>query len=335
LAEGTRDARQRRGGDRPPPPLVAALDLGTNNCRLLVARSTRRGDLRVVDSFSRIVRLGEGVAQSGRLSEAAITRTLEALKVCAGRLASNKVSRVRAVATEACRRAANASDLVERAQAESGIALEIISSDEEARLAAIGCAPLVDGRSAGALIFDIGGGSTEIIWMQRDHKAQPRVVASTSQKLGVVTLAETWTGGPLDPDGYGRMRAELIEHLRPVKAAMDEVAPFDPATHHLLGTSGTVTTLAAVALGLPRYERAKVDASWHACRDIAAVIDRLVGLDLKSRAAVGCIGRDRADLIVPGCAIFAAISALWPCERLRVADRGLREGMLRELMGRR
>ena len=332
MAEGTRDARRSRGGK---PPLVAALDLGTNNCRLLVARVTRRGELRVVDSFSRIVRLGEGVAQSGRLSDAAMARTIEALKVCAGRLASNEVSRVRAVATEACRRATNASDLVARAQAESGIVLEIISSDEEARLAAIGCAPLVDRRSAGGLIFDIGGGSTEIIWMKRDRDARPRVVASTSQKLGVVTLAESWTGGPLDRAGYARMLDELIAHLRPVKAEMDGIEPFDTATHHLLGTSGTVTTLAAVALGLPRYERAKVDASWHACRDIAAVIDRLVDLDLKARAAIGCIGRDRADLIVPGCAIFAAILALWPCERLRVADRGLREGMLRELMGRR
>ncbi len=229
----------------------------------------------------------------------------------------------------------NASELVERAQAECGIALEIISSDEEARLAAIGCAPLVDGASEGGLVFDIGGGSTEIIWMKRGPKAQPHVVSSTSQPLGVVTLAESWTGGPLDQGGYARMLGELIEHLRPVKAKMDETAPFDAATHHLLGTSGTVTTLAAVALGLPRYERAKVDASWHACRDIAAVIERLVGLDLKARAAIGCIGRDRADLIVPGCAIFAAILALWPCERLRVADRGLREGMLRELMGRR
>ncbi len=332
MPEGTREARKRHGGGR-QPPLVAALDLGTNNCRLLVARSTRRGELRVVDSFSRIVRLGEGVAQSGLLSEAAIARTIEALKVCAGRIASNKVSVVRAVATEACRRAANASDLIARAQAESGIALEIISSDEEARLAAIGCAPLVDG--SGGLIFDIGGGSTEIIWMKRDAEERPRVMASTSLPLGVVTLAESWSGGPLDRGGYARLLDELIAQLRPVRAAMDGIAPFDAATHHLLGTSGTVTTLAAIALGLPRYERARVDASWHACRDIEAVIDRLVGLDLKARAAIGCIGRDRADLIVPGCAIFAAILALWPCEKLRVADRGLREGMLRELMGRR
>jgi exopolyphosphatase/guanosine-5'-triphosphate,3'-diphosphate pyrophosphatase len=292
--------------------------------------------LRVVDSFSRIVRLGEGVVQSGMLSDAAMARTIDALKICAQRLAANKVRRVRAVATEACRRASNASVLVERARAESGIALEIISPDEEARLAAVGCAPLLDPDAEGALIFDIGGGSTEIIWMRRDAKgAAPRVVAATSQPLGVVTLAESWTGGLLDADGFAKMRDGIVETLRGVKAKMEADGPFDPSTHHLLGTSGTVTTLAAVALGLPRYDRARVDASWHARGNIAAVIGKLTAMDVKQRSAVGCIGADRADLVVPGCAIFDAIQMLWPCAQLRVADRGLREGMLRELMGRR
>jgi exopolyphosphatase/guanosine-5'-triphosphate,3'-diphosphate pyrophosphatase len=262
-------------------------------------------------------------------------RTIEALKICAGRLAANSVKRVRAVATEACRRADNAGELVARALSETGIELEIISSAEEARLAAIGCAPLLDAGSEGGLIFDIGGGSTEIIWMKRSGRGQSRVLAATSQPLGVVTLAESWNDGPLDRAGFARMRDGLIEHLRPVKAGMEAGAAFDPCTHHLLGTSGTVTTLAAVSLGLTRYERNRVDGSWHSCGDIAAVVDRLIDMDLKARATIGCVGADRADLIVPGCAIFAAILALWPCERLRVADRGLREGMLRELMGRR
>ena len=328
------EQRTRRSTGRRPLPLVAALDLGTNNCRLLVAQSTRRGELRVVDSFSRIVRLGEGVAERGVLSDAAIARTLEALKICAGRLRTNRVRRLRAVATEACRRASNAQVLVDRAQAETGIALEIITADEEARLAAVGCAPLLDPNAEGGLVFDIGGGSTEIIWMKRDGAAKAQVVAATSQPLGVVTLAESWRDGPLDRDGYGRLRERLIAHLAPVKARMEANGPFDPSAHHLLGTSGTVTTLAAIALGLPRYDRARVDASWHACADIEAVIARLLDLDLEGRARVGCVGPDRADLIVPGCAIFSAIHALWPCARLRVADRGLREGMLRELMGR-
>jgi exopolyphosphatase/guanosine-5'-triphosphate,3'-diphosphate pyrophosphatase len=314
---------------------VAALDLGTNNCRLLIAAPGRGegGALRIVDSFSRIVRLGEGVAQSGLLSDAAIERTVAALKICAQHLAAKEVRRLRAVATQACRQAANAQALLDRVRAETGIVLEIISAEEEARLASVGCAPLIAPDAAGALIFDIGGGSTEIIWMQRDGGAPPRVVASASEPVGVVSLAEA--GGATDRAGFETMRAAMIARLEPVRAGMAALAPFDAATHHLLGTAGTVTTLAALALDLPRYDRARVDASWHDCSAILAVIDRLVDTDLKGRAAMGPVGADRADLIVPGCALFVAIHTLWPCARLRVADRGLREGMLRELLARR
>ena len=322
--------RRRGRGRRKPAPLLAAIDLGTNNCRLLIARS-ERGALRVVDAFSRIVRLGEGVAQNGLLSDAAIDRTIEALKICSQRIRARNVRRVRAVGTEACRRAANVEALVSRARDEAGIALEVISAAEEARLAALGCAPLIDPDARGGLIFDIGGGSTEIIWMQWREGGAPEVIASTSEPAGVVTLSEQWGGHSLDRSGYSRLREAMIARFAAAKAAMDAIEVFDPATHHLLGTSGTVTTLAGVALGLARYDRGRVDASWHRCGDILAVIDRLVDFDWKGRAAVGCVGPDRADLIVPGCAVFAAIASLWPCARLRVADRGLREGMLREL----
>ena len=329
MPQGERRAPRRHRG---APPPVAALDLGTNNCRLLIARAARGGQLRVVDSFSRIVRLGEGLGASGVLSETAIERTVEALKICAQHLAAAHVKRLRAVATAACRRASNAGVLVARARAEAGIDLEIISEEEEARLAAVGCAPLIDGAAQGALIFDIGGGSTEIIWMRRSGEGPLRTVASASEQLGVVTLAEAWGQGALDRALYTRMRDEMTLRFAAVRARMDAHGAFDTPTHHLLGTSGTVTTLAALSLGLPRYDRGKVDASWHRCSDILAVIDRVVDLDLKGRAAMGPVGTDRADLIVPGCALFAAIHAVWPCERLRVADRGLREGMLRELL---
>ena len=324
----------RRGGRSAPP--VAALDLGTNNCRLLIATPGQGGALRVVDSFSRIVRLGEGLGQSGVLSDAAIERTVAALKICAQHLETHRVRRLRAVATEACRRASNTGVLIARATQETGIQLEVITSGEEARLAAVGCAPLMDPEAQGALIFDIGGGSTEIILMRRDDGGgKPLVVHSSSEAAGVVTIAEGWKGGAFDAAGYATLRAEMLERFARVKARMDAAAPFDPATHHLLGTSGTVTTLAAIALGLPRYDRSKVDASWHDSAGILAVIDRIVALDLGGRAALGPVGPDRADLIVPGCAVFAAIHTLWPCTRLRVADRGLREGILRELMARR
>lgn len=336
MPEGAKRGPRRggRGGRGREPSLVAALDLGTNNCRLLIATASRGGQLRVVDSFSRIVRLGEGVAATGLLSDAAIGRTLEALKVCARHIANHRGVRVRAVGTEACRRAANVDVLLARAREEAGIALEVISAGEEARLAAIGCSPLIDPQAEGGLIFDIGGGSTETIWMKRDAGGALKAAASISTPVGVVTLAEA-AHGALDRAGYARMLADMLERFAAVKAKMDDVGPFDCATHHLLGTSGTVTTLAGIALGLQRYERARVDASWHDGADIQAVIDRLVDLDLGGRAAVGCVGRDRADLIVPGCAIFAAIHAHWPCRQLRVADRGLREGILRELLARR
>lgn len=311
---------------------VAALDLGTNNCRLLIAAPASNGNLRIVDSFSRIVRLGEGVAKTGELSPAAIERTLAALKICSEHIRAKGVRRVRAIATEACRQARNASVLIERARAEAGIELAIISTTEEARLAAIGCAPLIDPEAEGGLIFDIGGGSTEVIWMRRDRAGTAQVEASASEPAGVVSLFDEWAGRPTDRVGYAAMRAEMIERFRPIRSRMDKVAPFDPMTHHLLGTSGTVTTLAGISLGLARYNRAHVDASWHRSADILAVIDRIVELDLVARAELGCVGRDRADLIVPGCAIFAAILELWPCAQLRVADRGLREGMLRELI---
>ena len=326
-----KDARRSRRGRR-DALRVAALDLGTNNCRLLIATPSRGGNLRIVDSFSRIVRLGEGVAHTGELSPAAIDRTIAALKICSDHIRAKGAQRVRAIATEACRRASNAGVLIERARAEAGIELTIISAAEEARLAAIGCTPLIDPQADGGLIFDIGGGSTEVIWMRRDQSGAPFVEFSASNRAGVVTLSDEWGARQTDRAGYAAMRDEMIERFRPIRAQMDKIAAFDPVTHHLLGTSGTVTTLAGIALGLARYNRDRVDASWHRCADILGIIDRLVDLDLKGRAGVGCIGPDRADLIVPGCAIFAAIAHLWPCAQLRVADRGLREGILRELL---
>ncbi len=312
-------------------PLLAAIDLGTNNCRLLIAEPAAGGNFRVVDSFSRIVRLGEGVAQSGALSEAAIERTVAALKICAVRIAKSGARHVRAIATAACRSAAQRRCAGRARGRETGLTLAIVTAEEEARLAAIGCAPLIGAAYEGALIFDIGGGSTEIIWMRREGGV-PAIVHMASVPVGVVTLAEDKAHVATDSASFDAMRAQMIARFVEVREAMDTGHAFSREAHHLLGTSGTVTTLAGVALGLDRYIRARVDASWHDCADILAVIDRLVALDHAGRAALGCIGSDRADLVLPGCAIFAAIHALWPCAQLRVADRGLREGMLRELL---
>ncbi len=240
------------------------------------------------------------------------------------------VTRIRAVATEACRRAINTAELLARVRSEAGLDLTVLTPEEEAHLAAAGCAPLVGSRYENALIFDIGGGSTEAIWMRREN-GNLRIVKALSVPVGVVTLAERSTM-PMTRAHYESLRNEMLPHFAKMRAHMDETGAFDGARSHLLGTSGTVTTLAGVAMGLKRYLRARVDASWHACADLLSLCERMADLDHTGRAGLGCVGEERADLMVPGCAIFSAIHAAWPCEKLRVADRGLREGILRELM---
>jgi exopolyphosphatase/guanosine-5'-triphosphate,3'-diphosphate pyrophosphatase len=304
----------------------AALDLGTNNCRLLIARPQGEG-FAVVDAFSRIVRLGEGLATTGKLSDAAIERTLAALKVCADKLRRRPVTLARSVATEACRRATNGAAFIARAREETGIHLDVISAEEEARLAVLGCHVLIEPGEGPALVFDIGGGSTELVLVDTTPTI-PVVLDWHSAPWGVVSLTES-TGGPsagLAP--YAEMRRLVAASFAPFAARL----PQNVAEPRLLGTSGTVTTLASVHLGLHHYDRSAVDgliAPAAAMRQISA---DLAGKTLSERAALPCIGRERADLVVAGCAILESILDLWPAERLGIADRGIREGILRRLM---
>lgn len=317
---------------RNDPPIYAALDLGTNNCRLLIAEPSRHGTFRIVDAFSRIVRLGEGLASHGRIADAAIERTIEALQVCAGRMRRRKVTHIRAIATEACRRAANGPEFLDRAKDETGIALEVISPQEEARLAVAGCTPLLDPDRRRALVFDIGGGSTELAWLSVTGPDRAEMLDWTSLRLGVVTLAERFGGVQVDDTLYARMVAEVRDALVPFAEKHD---PAQAALEHgfqLLGTSGTVTTLAAVRMDLPRYDRSRVDGSWMTRAEVDRVIAGIRALPFEGRAANPCIGRDRADLVLAGCAILEAILDAWPEQRLRIADRGLREGVLMGLM---
>src|SRR4029077_20055373 len=267
----------------------AVVPLGTHTCGLRVARRAADGGFRVVDSFSRIVRLGEGVAQTRRLSEAAIERTLAALKICAEHIRASYATHIYAIATAAARDATNAQELIDRVRAETGIVLSIVTPEEEARLAATGCAPLIGTEYEGALVFDIGGGSSEIIWMRREGEAEaePRIVRFASVPVGVVSLAEDTAHAAMDRASFEAMRACMVERFAKAREAMDAIAPFPAETYHLLGTSGTVTTLAAVAMDLVRYVRATVDASWHGSADILHVVDRLIELDHAGRAAIG------------------------------------------------
>ena len=308
--------------------VYAALDLGTNNCRLLIACPTGDG-FRVVDSFSRIIRLGEGVSATGCISEAAIDRAIAALSICRDKINLRKARRLRLIATEACRAASNAEGFRSRVAAETGIALEVIDRETEAALAVLGCSPLVDPRGRGAILFDIGGGSTELVRIERDPtNPEPRIKAWMSIPLGVVTLAEQFGGRDVTPEIYAAMEQEVANHVAPFAQAHGG----DLTDMHLLGTSGTVTTLAGIHLNLARYDRRRIDSIWMNDTDITATISKLLGMSYEERANNSCISIERADLVLAGCAILDAIRRAFPLPRLRVADRGLREGMLVEMM---
>ena len=322
----------------------AALDLGTNNCRLLVAHPRPRG-FKVIGAFSRIIRLGEGVSISGRLSEPAIERTIEALHACANKMRALHVERSGLIATEACRVAINAPEFLQRVRAETGLDIKIVSREAEARLAVSGCASLIDPGCDLVLVFDIGGGSSELIWLDLSRRPageratpadrvelQACIAAWTSLPVGVVTLAERFGGEFVCQDVFRAMVDHVGTLLAPFEAVHKFRARLDGSRTHLLGTSGTVTTIAGVHLGLPRYDRNRVDGCWLQRAQAQAVTARLLAATYEERVAEPCIGKERADLVLAGCAILEAMLEMWPCDRLRVADRGLREGILATLM---
>ena len=321
-------------------PVYGALDLGTNNCRLLLARPTPDG-FRTIDSFSRIVRLGEGLSLTGRLAEDAIDRTMDALSVCRAKLDARGTTRSHLVATEACRAASNGAEFVERVSSKLGLDLVVVDRETEATLAASGSAALADPEAAGVLLFDIGGGSSEIVWLSaaeqhhqgagsRSDAIRRRMRCWTSLPLGVVSLADRFGGRDVDEACFEAMVAFVSEALR---AFVEQTRDAERCGRfHLLGTSGTVTTVAGFFLGLQRYDRRRVDGLWMSFDDVTRAIAALKRMPFDARAAQGCIGHDRADLVLAGCAILEAIRRAYPCERLRIADRGLREGILMTMM---
>jgi exopolyphosphatase/guanosine-5'-triphosphate,3'-diphosphate pyrophosphatase len=323
------DASQRQA--------YAAIDLGTNNCRLLIARPSGE-NFTVIDAFSRVVRLGEGLAQSGRLSDIAMDRALGALMICAEKLMRRKVFLARSVATEACRRAANGVEFIDRVRRETGIALDIISAREEARLAVLGCHVLLEPGLGPAMIFDIGGGSTELVLIESTDTV-PRILDWQSVPWGVVSLTESCEVDGADEAArrrrFARMKAIVSDAFSnfAVRVSGAQAQALSAGPLRLLGTSGTVTTLASVHLDLPQYDRRAVDGLIVPTASMREISNRLAGMSLNERRELPCIGRERADLVVAGCAILDAILDLWPADRLGVADRGIREGILRGLIG--
>jgi exopolyphosphatase/guanosine-5'-triphosphate,3'-diphosphate pyrophosphatase len=324
---------ERPQGDARGALTYAALDLGTNNCRLLVARPSGDG-FHVIDAFSRIIRLGEGITASGRLNEAAIERAVEALGICRDKMRNRDVTRARLIATEACRAAANGEEFLARVAQEVGLELEVIDRGTEAELAASGCTPLIDPQVDGVILFDIGGGSSELVRLARSAPVErgpplPEIESWVSLPVGVVTLAERHGGHRVTREVYEAMVAEVAAF---VDRFAVQCGSCSVEHMHMLGTSGTVTTIAGVHLDLRRYERRRVDGCWMSLEQVTLVTERLLAMSYDERAANPCIGVDRADLVLAGCAILEAIRRAFPCRRLRVADRGLREGMLVKMM---
>ncbi|WBU57976.1 Ppx/GppA phosphatase family protein [Paracoccus sediminicola] len=326
-------------------PLYAALDLGTNSCRMLIARPTG-SQFQVIDSFSKPVQLGHGLEASGRLSRASMSRTVHALQVCRRKLEQHRVKKMRLVATEACRRARNSRDFMRLIRRETGLPIEVIGAEEEARLAVISCAPLVNQRSEQLLVVDIGGGSTELVWidlsdveprersraiMKLGDSFTPsasggaRVVDWISVPLGVATLRDQFADVTDDPGRFALMSwyfEEMLADFAPYAQGAPERG------FQIIGTSGTVTTVAASHLGLKRYDRTKVDGLTMTTAQIDRVIQRYLALGPEGRRADPRIGRERHALIMSGAAILQTLMRIWPTRRLSVADRGLREGLL-------
>jgi exopolyphosphatase/guanosine-5'-triphosphate,3'-diphosphate pyrophosphatase len=303
------------------------LDLGTNNCRMLVAAPSSRG-FRVLDSFSRIVRLGEGLDRTGQLCPAAMERALSALQACAARLEQRPVRKLRAIATEACRRATNGAAFLAQVKQETGLDVGVISSREEAELALESCASLLAGCGRRALLFDIGGGSTELAWVRVDRDGRTELIGYASLPVGVVNLAERFGQAGFDPDGFDTMVDDVAARLEAFESVHCINREIREGGVQLLGTSGTVTTLAGVALGLSRYQRLLVDGTVLSADMAAAALANLRALGRAELEAHPCVGADRVDFVLPGCAVFAALVRMWPAPRVIVADRGLREGML-------
>ncbi len=329
-----RKKKNRKNQKRRPaaPNIYGAIDLGTNNCRLLVAQQTSSG-FKVLDSFSRVVRLGEGLGKTGALSKEAIDRTIEALDICVSKIKRRGVTHMRNVATQACREASNCDAFIERVEKEVRIKLHIIDPMEEARLAVLGCKALLEKKYSRAIVFDIGGGSTELIWVKLCPDGLPEIIDWTSIPFGVVNLSEKYgTHEKISDDKYTEMKQSILDSVAAFVEKNDMQDHTDQGQVQLLGTSGTITTLTAMHLGLETYDRNQVDGARVRSLHIRALCQKLSVLNYDERLALKGIGADRADLVVAGCAILESIMDLWPIDEIRVADRGIREGMLLDMM---
>lgn len=323
--------------DKEPDPSlehIAALDLGTNTCRLLIAALTPEGP-QVVDSFVRVIRLGDELATKGHISKEAALRTIRTLSICSDKLKQYNICRHRFVATAACRAASNSKEFIEEIRRKTGLELEVVSPAEEARLAIVACADLLDTSTRYAIAFDIGGGSTEVMWMELFPNKLPEIIHWTSLPLGVVTVAETIRNDPNPLESLQKIRKSVAKEM---KAFCDKAYIFPQLRKNniqLIGTSGTVTTLAAIHMNLDKYDRSRVSGLHMTPDIISKTISNIYAMSPEKRLLHPCIGPMRAELVLGGVAIFEGIYDIFRINPVRVADRGVREGILLDLMNQK
>lgn len=310
----------------------AAIDLGTNSCRLVIATPTKNA-FKVVETFSRITRLGEGIIKENKLGNDAVKRTIRALKICSGVVSEYApIYKQRFVATAACRRATNCKEFIAEVKRQTGLALEVISSQEESRLAVVGCMPLLKKHIKRTLVFDIGGGSTEISLARIANSGKTFIEGYISLPYGVVTISEAFPNKDMTSLAYNTIidrTHKLLEHFEEKYKIMESVANNDI---QVIGTSGTVTVLGAVRLNLKKYNRSAVDGIILTINDIKNAINKINRMGDDGRKVHPCIGPQKADLTIAGCAIIEAICSFWPISEISVADRGIREGLLLDMM---
>lgn len=310
----------------------AAIDLGTNSCRLVIATPTP-SSFHIVETFSRITRLGEGIINNNELSHAAIRRTINTLKVCSGVLEEYApIVRARYVATAACRRAKNCKYFLELVKKETNLDIEIISSHEEARLAVVGCVPLLNRHIKRALVFDIGGGSTEVSLARMTASGKTLIEGYVSLPYGVVTVSEAFPNHEMTDLAYDT----IIERTHKILNEFENKYHISQAIANqeiqVLGTSGTVTVLGAVFLNLSYYNRSVVDGLAMSRQDAMRTINKIRRIGDEGRKKHACIGASKADLTLAGCAIIEGLLSFWDISEITIADRGIREGILLDMM---
>ena len=312
--------------DRTRPLRLAGVDIGTLTCRLLIADIATSGRLTELRSDRRILRLGEGVDQTGKLSGAAMDRVIQCLQEWRGLIDASHVDATAAVATSAVRDAANRDEFLDRVKHEAGFEVELISGEEEARRTMLGIRSGLSHEVTDVLALDIGGGSTEFIL---DRSGQKPVVRSID--IGVVRICERLLHHDPPTDDEVREAREWV--ARETKAAVADMDHYQTAT--FVGTAGTITSLAAMAQKLSTYEPARIHNYQLELTTIQEIEQMLLSRKKADRAGLPGLEKGREEVIAAGAIIIRTIMETLGMSSVLVSDLGLREGVLIDLVMRK